>query len=95
MEDVWLSPPVEMQVPPIVFDQQFGRWLKEHVVQTHLFVFARADELVEVRWAISMVLFAVGLSGSLWFGRTRGCGMCLRQLGHSWSIMAIQFSWSW
>ena len=48
MQDVWLSPPLDKQVPPIEFNQDIGRWLQEHAVQTHMFIFARADDLAEV-----------------------------------------------
>eukprot|EP01046_Picozoa_sp_COSAG06_P030066 COSAG06_NODE_2835_length_6201_cov_127.447722_3_plen_112_part_00 len=36
-----------LQSPPIAFEQNIGRWLKEHTVQTQLFVFARGKDLVE------------------------------------------------
>jgi hypothetical protein len=36
-----------LQSPPIAFEQSVGRWLKEHTVQTQLFVFARGKDLVE------------------------------------------------
>ena len=38
---------VFLQSPPIAFEQSVGRWLKEHTVQTQLFVFARGKDLVE------------------------------------------------
>ena len=47
IDDIWLSPSPQEQVPPIVFTENVGSWLREHPIETHLFVFGTAKQLKE------------------------------------------------
>ena len=47
IDDIWLSPSPQEQVPPIVFTEKVGSWLREHPIETHLFVFGTAKQLKE------------------------------------------------
>ena len=47
IDDIWLSPSPQEQVPPVVFTEKVGSWLREHPIETHLFVFGTAKQLKE------------------------------------------------